>query len=178
LRYKLLLSMSILGVVLGFQNCGQSLRPGNGADAGGASERVIGPASSYNKVVYDPFLEGGPSSGVAGMKRLDLALMDGSLKITDDSTGAVHQCTADADRLTQLRNLLADASVCAPGPLPPGMASCMAIATADIELSNSGDSIQLRRVTCNNGTYLCGGDDPVFRSLLASLRDTPPAGCQ
>jgi len=175
MRYLLLIAL--MGLFTVYQNCSQSLKPNGGGS--GQSEEIIGSSAQYTKVVYDPYLEAVFRPGVElGLpKRLEVDIQAGSLRLIDHSNSSVRDCALDSARLSRLRDLLASADICKPGPLPADTAVCMALGLADIELSQAGSSIQLRPVICHNGTFLCAGADVTFRALLADLRDNAPLGC-
>jgi hypothetical protein len=163
--------------MIAFQNCGKAADIATaGADTPANtdpnSQKVIGQSSAYTKITYDPQLE---FSTANSNGHVDLDLATGTLNLVLDT--ASYNCTLDAARLQQARELIAGSQICEPGPLPPGYVSCMGIAVADIELSNSSANILLRHENCNNGTFLCGDNDAALRALLNDLKANLPAGC-
>lgn len=160
-----------------YQNCSQTLKGQNPDGSENKSEEVIGNGADYTKLVYDPYLEGSYPNAPAS-KKLEVDTQSGVMKLSSSSATA-KTCTVDTARLDQLRDVLSKAQICKPGPLPDNTAVCMALALADIELSNAANAkIQLRPLMCNNGTFLCAGLDDVLRGLLGELRDNPPVSCQ
>ena len=135
-------------------------------------QKVVGQSSGYTKVTYDPQIE---YSLAASTGHVGLDLGTGALEIVLDTK--TYNCTIDATRLQAIRTLIENSQICEPGPLPPGSVSCMAIASADIELSNTSQSVLLRREACNNGTFLCGDNDANLRNLINDLKTNLPAGC-
>lgn len=171
-RIILILSSALL-LLGGFQNCGKSGNSApSGPASGSASESVIGTTSAYKKIVYDPALE---LSVSLPNTHLEVDVDAGTLSLALAS--ATLQCTVDAVRLAALKELLATSKVCVPGPLPEGSVSCMAISGADVELTDGVSSVQLRRIVCNSGIFLCDGNDEKLRDILADFRANPPASC-
>lgn len=176
MRLKIGLIIIALSTLAAFQNCGHM----DSAETSGLnplqSEKVVGATDLYDKVVFDPQLEMGQAvSKSSSVPRLTVDLAQGSVEISNGTSNL--NCQIDSDRLDSLRQIMASAKICEPGPLPPDAVSCMAVAMADISLSNDDSTLLLRNVTCNYGTFLCDGQDSVFRALLVDLRDHPPAGC-
>lgn len=176
MRLKIGFLIVALSTLVAFQNCGR-MDPSQTSGLGPLqSEKVVGATDGYDKIVFDPQLEiGQVVSKSAADSRLAVDVVRGSLEISNGS--AKIDCQIDDSRLDSLRQIMASAKICEPGPLPPDTVSCMALALADISLSNSNSTMLLRNVTCNFGTFLCDGQDSVFRALLADLRDHPPVGC-
>ena len=176
MRLKIGFLIVALATLAAFQNCGRmdSVQTSNINHS--QFEKVVGATDGYNKIIFDPQLEMGAAvSKAAANSRLAVDVMRGSLEI---SSGAVKlECQIDDSRLDSLRQIMANAKICEPGPPPPDTVSCMALALADISLSNADSTMLLRNVTCNFGTFLCNGQDVVFRALLADLRDHPPVDC-
>ena len=167
MQLRVALSLAVFGLVLAFQNCAKNQSAPSTAAGAAAAEEIIGPASTYTKIVYDRHLE--VARPDEDSPRLELDLNGGRLSID----GAA--CALDETRLSSLRALLAQSSVCKPAPLAPGMAACMAIGLADIELSaGSGESVQLRPLICHNGTFLCDGNDKILREILNDLALNSP----
>lgn len=155
-------------LLLGFQNCGSS--PSGFANSGsGPAGNIIASTSNVDKLVYTP----ADSSMLASKTTSPISI---DLESGQESIGT-QSCTLDMNRLSAFRNLLVDATVCEPAPLPPGSAECMAIGIPDIKLEGQSGSIQLRPVICNNGVYLCGDRDQQLRTLLQDLIQNPPPGC-
>jgi hypothetical protein len=173
MHVRLGLIILLPAMLVAFQNCGKVAAP-SGEPMGGPgdskSQTVIGSTASYKKIVYSPLLE---FNGSAGGVSLDIDTGIISLSIA----GTTKSCTLDTVRLSGARQILQTSEVCRPGPLPPGMVSCLAIGAADIELSNATALVQLRPVICNSGTFLCDGNDALLRSLISDLETNPPAGC-
>ena len=173
-RTKLGTVLGLSVLLLAFQNCGKSLTPSSSDNVGAeqGKETIIGSTAAYKKIVYDPALE---SSRIPTTTHVELNLDDGSL--TAILGGTTYQCIVDSSRLSVARSLIAISKLCKPGPLPPNMVSCMAIRLADVQLSNTTESVLLREVYCDNGTYLCDGNDEKLRSLIADLQANLPANC-
>lgn len=162
---RVALSVAVFGLLLAFQNCAKNQSATSTAE--NASEQVIGSASSYTKIVYDPRLESRYEALPA--TRVELDLKAGRVTVNDVA------CELDEARLGSLRALLAQSNVCRPAPPPPNFASCMAIGLADIELSGErGTAVQLRPLVCNNGTFLCDGNDKILREILKDLEQNSP----
>lgn len=156
-------------LLFGFQNCGSSPSgfANSGSSTGGGN--IIASTSNVDKLVYTP----ADSSMLASKTTAPISI---DLESGQETIGS-QSCTLDVDRLSTFRDLLVDATVCEPAPLPPGSAECMAIGIPDIKLESQSGSIQLRPVICNNGVYLCGNRDQQLRTLLQDLIQNPPPGC-
>lgn len=167
MQTRLIMVLTIFGLVLAFQNCAKS-RSASGVNASdnlNANEQVIGPTASYTKVTYDPRLEALNAPAIG--PRLDIDVEAGEVKISVDNQSTI--CPLGEADLGALKAVLAQSQVCMAGPSESGV-QCQAIALADIELaSEDGASVQLRPVVCNHGTFLCGGNDQVLRDLLTRL---------
>ncbi|MGE4132719.1 MAG: hypothetical protein AB7F86_13835 [Bdellovibrionales bacterium] len=176
---QLLALLAVLGLALTFQNCAERLQTENAQNDAtpDSPDVVLGSASGFDKIVADPYLEGSNLANLPASVRLEINLSSGQMmQLSRPSNNSV-TCAVDSNRLTALRDLIASAQICEPGPLPPNTAVCMAYSMADIELSGGGTSLQLRPVMCHSGRFLCSGLDSVLRELLHSLRDSPPPGC-
>lgn len=160
-----------------FQNCG-STENQSGSDSK-KPETVLESANKYTQITYDPYLEVvnfRPSADAP--PRLGLDLARGQIEIQNRSANTSYSCAIDAPRLSALRDLLASASICEPGPFPAGTATCMAMSMADIRLSNGTESIDLRPLICASGVFLCQGADEKLRAILTDLAQYPPENCQ
>ncbi len=174
----------LLSITVAYQNCGQR---GLNTDPENASETeneyqskdvIIGSTEQISKIVYHSNLEFPEMS--QGTPHLTVEPPTGKMELrTQSPTGpSLKTCIVDDDRLIRMRDLLQDGKICEPGPLPPGLMTCMAISVSDIrlEIPNS-EPISLRQPMCHNGTYLCDQRDKEFRILLKDLVQVPPAGC-
>lgn len=176
MKRKLLITVGIgtFGMMLMvFQNCGENpeliaTQPG-GVQA--KTERIIGEPTTFEKVTYSP--DGNTGAGF----KMQLELSTGQMSVAPVDSASAKSCALDDSRLQSLRTLLTNARVCEPGPLPDGMASCMAVSVADIELSDGAHSTSLRPTICHNGVFLCQDKDADFRKILEDLRQNPPSGC-
>jgi hypothetical protein len=173
---KHLLFIFVTSVVLvAYQNCApqKRLERPSSNKAAAAAEIVVATTAEVSKVTYDPELENTAPSATA-LLSVDLSSGQASLRGSDN---IVRSCAIDQARLQSLASILAAGKVCVPQQDPDAV-HCMALSTADVKLEESdSDSTMLRRVICQNGQYLCDGQDETFRSLLQSLVAQPPAGC-
>jgi hypothetical protein len=162
-----------LGVLLiGFQNCAKA--PGTDAGATGLSQGlVIGVTSQFTKLTFDPQLESRLQKTGDSSTALDIDLDSGSVVYREGS--ASKTCRLDGEREQELRRLLSAGRVC---KLPEVSVSCMALSLADIKLASADDSVLLRKPLCNNGTYLCDGDDDTLRGIIQDLLTHPLVNCQ
>lgn len=152
-----------------FQNCAQA--PGAGGSNGlQSAEVVVASTSDVSKVTYDPALEFRVVN--TAEPSLSVDLQAGTMSLTKPSSSK--SCAIDSARLASLDNLLREGKVCKPAP--SSEATCMAIGLADIKLEGSSE-IYLRPEICNNGRFLCEGQDQNFRAILSDLVANPPASC-
>lgn len=158
--------------LLAFQNCAEN-PSGQDRQPFSPSEKVIGPTANFNRIAFDPNLE---FAIVPGVRRLDIDISTDSMTLSDKTVGS-KSCPIDSSRALALESIITNSHICEPGPLPDGMSVCMAIGIADIKLANSSESILLRPLICQSGTWLCGDKDIQLRQLLVDLRDNPPLGC-
>jgi hypothetical protein len=159
-------------VLVFYQNCAPQHRlqkPGSGS----AGEVVIASTQNVAKVAYDPVLESQPPS-VPSLLSVDLNSGQASIR---GNNGVVKSCALDDSRLHSLIEILSSGQVCEPERVL-GAIYCQALGAADIKLEDpNSDSTLLRPVVCHYGQYLCDGQDENFRSLLQSIVQTPPSGC-
>jgi len=167
-------NLALIGLITiaAFQNCAktQAANPSPAPEA--KSEIELESAASFNQIVYDSQLE---FSSVSSNGHVEVDLTAGTASITLDQS--TYACNLDQSRLQSLRKLMSTSQICEPGPLPPGTAICLAIAEADLKLANSTASILLRPAACNNGTFLCDGNDSKLRGILADLKTNLPTDC-
>ncbi len=162
-------------ILVSYQNCAPQnrLERPSANKAAASAEIVVATTADVSKVTYDPLLENSAPSEAA-LLSVDLANGQASLRGSDN---VVRNCAIDSDRLQSLSSILAAGKVCVP-QAEPGAVTCMALSIADVKLEESdSDSTMLRKVVCQNGQYLCNGQDETFRSLLQSLVTAPPPGC-
>lgn len=159
-------------VLLTFQNCGPALV----STTGSASSEVVVVASTRNisKVTYDPDLEVSPNALVKPLLTVDISTGQMSIR---SGQGSVKSCALDSGRLTAIDQILENGKVCTPGALPPDTAVCMALGLADVKLEGADVSVYLRPEICNNGAFLCDGQDAQFRAALADIITNPPPAC-
>lgn len=152
------------------------------------NEQIIDQASSYTKVIFEDQKEVFDRSGIHKVRlQIDLlsGLMDlektvGTYKTT--SIESDQSCAVDVNRLKELDSLLKNSRVCqAINELQEeGTATCLAIATSDIQLINTtnSQSIELSQNICNHGVFLCEGLDQKFREMLKDIIANPPEACK
>jgi hypothetical protein len=170
------LTLGLLGLftILAFQNCSKSGQSSTTDSADNQiSERVVDASQTYTHVVSDPELEFSKTA-TAGHLEVDT---NSGVVISLDASLVSHQCALDEDRLFALRSLLQNATICEPAAVASGDVSCMAYASADIAVSNDQASVDLRPVMCDQGVFLCNGNDALLRTLLADIKSQLPAGC-
>lgn len=161
-------------VLLAFQNCGPAPVSVTGSGIGSSQEVVVGSTKNISKVTYDPDLEVSPNALVKPLLTVDTSTGQMSIR---SGQGSVKSCALDSGRLAAIDQILENGKVCAPGTLPPNTAVCMAIGLADVKLEGADVSVYLRPEICNNGAFLCSGQDAQFRAALADIITNPPVAC-
>ena len=176
-----IITLGVLGVMTGFQNCGspqniQSTKDYENKVANAAQQEVLGSVSNFNKIVYDPLLEVGAQNKAFSLPRIEIDVEAGSVRV---ASGAANlDCQLDSTRLDAIKSILATAKVCeAKQEAVANSVRCMANASADIQLSNGQSSVLLKPNMCGAGVFLCDDLDKAFREVLNSLRDNPPVNC-
>ena len=171
MKTRVLLILSLAGLLLTFQNCGQ---PGagssNSASSGGTSsqDETIGSTASYTRITHALDVA---AVSVNSSNSVQIDLTQATVSLNSVS------CPLDQERLQEFKDLLASSQVCTPAPAAAGSAICQAIAAPDIELSNGSSDVMLSPNVCNNGVFLCAGQDAKLRALIQDVQSNPPAGC-
>ncbi len=164
LRY-IVLPLVLAGVLLAFQNCGQVVADGKD-EADRKAEEVVADASSFFKILYDPFIESQGAPVNDSSRRLEMNLKTGLAVV---GRGASQKsCNIPADVLAKLTLLLTDAKICKI-VLPGDVAVCLAYPMADIELSDDVNKQLLRPLMCAAEVFLCEGRDAELRSLIQQM---------
>lgn len=159
------LALPIFFLLAFFQNCAKlDGQPLEDPDEGSAA-KIVGDTRIYNSILYDYSYRYGPAMLGPSISQIQISLNSGEGALLSGGT-VVKSCSLSSTLLSSMRNLLASAKVCEPGPLPPGSAVCMAMPMPDIQLSNGQDMLQLSGLICNSGVFLCDGLDVEFRQLL------------
>ncbi len=172
-RQLLALLLISTTVLLAFQNCGPEPLSATGKALSG--EVVVASTKNISKVTYDPNLETSPSAVTKPLLTIDVSTAQISIR---SGQGNLKTCALDSARLTAIDQILENGKVCSPSPAPADTAVCMAIGLADVKLEGADVSVYLRQEICNNGAFLCAGQDAQFRAALADILANPPTACQ
>lgn len=178
---RVLAAVSMLCLVLGFQNCSQSSLQGS-AEQASSQVAISVPSqngeSASQTVTYIEVPNISEDSGVAQKAseltpyRLVVSVNSGSIQLMDESNNVIEKRCLDSAQLQELQTILAGSSVCAVQAssaevcamkYTPGYASLY----ANEKRINLGE----QRDSCGNGKKdLCGGLANVFQNYVSFLR--------
>lgn len=179
---RVLAVVSMLCLVLGFQNCSQSsLQSGAGSvDSSQVAISVPNQSgeSSSQKVTYVEIPNISEDSSVAQKTaelspyRLVISVQNGSIQLMDESNNVLQKRCLKSSDLQELQTILAGSSVCAVGSSAADVCAARYKAGyASLYANEKRINLGEERDSCGNGKKdLCGELADVFQNYVSHLR--------